>query len=277
MQPHLLIQALLLALAASAPTPQRTSGLPDLSGLIGSGSGGLSGSPLTGGSSSFPGLGGSSGGSGSRFNLTRLTSLFGANPSSGTGTSIDWSKWRDLIGGGSSPSIPTIPTVPTVPSNPSIPSIPSTGGGLGSGFGGNSANDVTSKKTCTPNILLYARGTTEGGNVGSSVGPSLIREISKLAPGRFLFQGVDYAADIAGITALGRPGGEIAVRQFGEAAALCPNARIFLSGYSQGAMVMHNAVRSTSVDKSKIGVRIPFLTLMKNAAASTWMGLIANL
>ena len=118
---------------------------------------------------------------------------------------------------------------------------------------------MTSKKACKDNILLFARGTTEGGNVGSSVGPALIREIEKAAPGKFLFQGVDYQADIAGITGLGRAGGDIAVRQFGEAAALCPDARIHLSGYSQGAMVMHNAVRSASVDKAKIGVSHPFL------------------
>lgn len=271
MQPQLLLQALFIALAASAPLPQRTSGLPDLSGLIGSG--GLSGNPLSGGSlgggssnpPSFPGLG-----SGSSFNLTRLTSLFsGAN--SGSGTSFDLSKWRELLGGGLGSGGGTTPTVP------SIPSIPggSTGGGSGSiggggfSFGGSStASDITSKKACKSNILLFARGTTEGGNVGSSVGPSLIKEIEKAAPGKFLFQGVDYAADIAGITGLGRAGGEIAVKQFGEATALCPGARVFLSGYSQGAMVMHNAVKSTSVDKAKIGVSTVFLVSLFSAPLS---------
>ena len=244
MQPQIILQVLLLAVATAAPMPQRTS---DLSGLAGSDSPFASGFPLSNG-----GLG-----SGSSFDLSRLTNLFsGGGTNTGPGTGFDLSKLRDFFGGGGSTG-----SLPSSPSVPSVPSVPSTGGSTGGGFLGgglgvsSTANDITSKKACKPNVLLFARGTTEGGNIGSSVGPSLNRELEKLAPGKFLFQGIDYQADIAGITALGRPGGAIAVRQIGEATALCPDARIFLSGYSQGAMVMHNAVRDIPAGtKAKVGV-----------------------
>lgn len=243
MQPQIILQALLLAVATAAPMPQRTFVPSSLSGLTGSDTL-ASDFPLSSG-----GLGGSSG-----FDLSHLTNLFsGGGTNTGSGTGFDLSKLRDFFGGGGSTG-----GLPTVPSIPSVPSVPSTGGSTGGGFslgGSSTANDITSKKACKPNVLLFARGTTEGGNIGSSVGPSLSREIEKLAPGKFLFQGIDYQADIAGITALGRPGGQIAVRQIGEASTLCPDAKIFLSGYSQGAMVMHNAVGSIPAQtKAKVGV-----------------------
>lgn len=276
MHAQLVLQALLLTLASGSPLPQRTTDLSGLTGSLGGGSlGSGSGFNLTRLTSLFSGAGSGSGGSG--FDLSKLGNIFGGGSGSGTGTGAGLPDFDlgSLLGGGagvpgSLPSIPdlgsgsgtggSLPSIPSLPSTGTPSTGGSTGGSLGGGFagiGGNTANDVTSGQPCKSNILLFARGTTEGGNLGSTVGPSLQREIEKAAPGKFMFQGVSYQADIQGIVALGRPGGEIAKKLIEESVTKCPNARIFLSGYSQGAMVMHNAVTGTSAaNKAKVGVSI---------------------
>ena len=50
----------------------------------------------------------------------------------------------------------------------------------------------------------------------------------------------------AGDYCLGLPGGMVGKDMLNQAAQKCPNAAIFLSGYSQGAMVAHNAVAYAS-------------------------------
>lgn len=121
----------------------------------------------------------------------------------------------------------------------------------------NTANDVTKKMPCKDNILLYARGPTEFGNIGSSVGPILLREIERLAAGEFLFQGIDYPVNILYNWGSGFDNGQAAGRHFRESVALCPNATIFLSGYSEGARAIHLAVtRLTAENKAQIGVCI---------------------
>jgi hypothetical protein len=87
---------------------------------------------------------------------------------------------------------------------------------------------------CAPNTLLFARGTTELGSLGSTVGPALS---SGLGSG-WSVQGVDYSADISGIYCLGMNGGLRCVDQVNKLAAQCPQTKIVLSGYSQGAMVV---------------------------------------
>lgn len=64
--------------------------------------------------------------------------------------------------------------------------------------------DIASNKQCADMTLIFARGTTEPGNMGGLVGPQLANEIQKAIPGRTLnIQGVEYAADIPGYLAGG--------------------------------------------------------------------------
>lgn len=142
---------------------------------------------------------------------------------------FDFSKLRDLfsggfagIGGGTSPTNPSTPAA-----------LP--------GLSSSSANDIKSSLPCLPNVLLFARGTTEPGNIGSVVGPDLRTQINALAPGQFLFQGLDYPANVQGNFDLGRAAGAQLRTLFAETQSKCPNARIFLGGYSQGGMVVHAA------------------------------------
>ena len=60
------------------------------------------------------------------------------------------------------------------------------------------ANDLENGK-CAPVTVIFARGTTEGGNIGTVVGPPLQCALqSALGAGNVAFQGVDYPANVAG-------------------------------------------------------------------------------
>jgi len=91
---------------------------------------------------------------------------------------------------------------------------------------------------CTPNIIIFAKGTLEPGAFGMLVGPSLKQKV----PAGWTMVGVSYSASIAGDYCLGLPGGMVARDILNQAAAKCPTSKIFMSGYSQGAMVVHNGI-----------------------------------
>lgn len=92
--------------------------------------------------------------------------------------------------------------------------------------------------SCTKNIVIFAKGTTEVGSLGISVGPVLNAGL----PRGWSVVGVPYTADLAGDYCLGLPGGMVARDMLNQAAKNCPDAKIFMSGYSQGGMISHNAV-----------------------------------
>jgi hypothetical protein len=91
---------------------------------------------------------------------------------------------------------------------------------------------------CTPNIVIFARGTLETGSLGITVGPVLNMGL----PSGFSVVGVNYDADLAGDYCLGLPGGMVAKDMLNQAAKKCPNSKIYMSGYSQGGMISHNGV-----------------------------------
>jgi hypothetical protein len=105
---------------------------------------------------------------------------------------------------------------------------------------------------CTQNILLWARGTMEVGNMGSTVGPKLSRQLPKA---QWTVVGVPYNADVAGDNCVGLPGGMIAKNILESAAAKCPRSNLFTAGYSQGAMVARIAVAYANPDvKARVKV-----------------------
>lgn len=103
-------------------------------------------------------------------------------------------------------------------------------------------NDLTG--SCKTYTVVFARGTTEPGNVGILVGPPFFDALrTKLGSSAIAVQGVnDYNADIDGYLAGGDAGGskEMAV-QIEAAYAKCPNTKLVASGYSQGGQIVHNA------------------------------------
>ncbi|KAF3762844.1 family 5 carbohydrate esterase [Cryphonectria parasitica EP155] len=104
---------------------------------------------------------------------------------------------------------------------------------------------ATSASSCTTYTLLFARGTTETGTLGTIVGPGLEKSVeSTLGATEVTVQGVAYAADVAGIaeevTGSG-PGSVAMAQEAATALSSCPDTKLILTGYSQGAMVVHNA------------------------------------
>ena len=99
------------------------------------------------------------------------------------------------------------------------------------------------RAACAPYTLIFARGTTEIGTLGETVGPALSLGLNLAAPGKWSIQGVNYQATVDGDNCLGLPGGSIAAQQLEQVASSCPSTKIVMSGYSEGAMVAHN-VRS---------------------------------
>ena len=86
------------------------------------------------------------------------------------------------------------------------------------------------------------------------MGPALQRALR--AP-QWSVVGVNYPADIPGDYCLGLPGGMVARDMLEGAAQKCPGSKIFVGGYSQGAMVARNALGYASPQAvSRVAVRL---------------------
>ena len=97
---------------------------------------------------------------------------------------------------------------------------------------------------CSAVTLIFARGTTEVGNMGTCVGPDLARELREKIPSLSV-QGVDYPANSAGDTRYGASGGPYMAMLAREARLQCPGTKIVLAGYSQGARCLHGALEKS--------------------------------
>ncbi|TVY18302.1 Cutinase [Lachnellula arida] len=97
---------------------------------------------------------------------------------------------------------------------------------------------------CTEYTVIFARGTTEPGNVGILVGPPFFDALREdVGTAALTIQGVNnYTADIAGYLAGGDAGGsDDMASQISAAKAACPDTKLIASGYSQGCQIVHNA------------------------------------
>lgn len=110
-------------------------------------------------------------------------------------------------GGGGFPSIPGFPLPTGLPGGgggfPSIPGFPLPtglpGGGIPGlpGGGSSTENGITDGGACTPLTVIFARGTSEAGNVGSVAGPPMFAALRQaLGQDQVTVQGVDYPASI---------------------------------------------------------------------------------
>lgn len=154
------------SLPAGLPSAPSPTGLPSSSSKKPGGFGGLSG---LGGLGGLSGLGGFSGFGGSK----------GASSGSGSGS-----------GSGSTGS--TTPS--TGGSGFSFPGLT----GLAAGSGSSTENGITDKGACTPLTVIFARGTSEGGNVGTVAGPPFFSALrDAVGADKVTVQGVDYPASAA--------------------------------------------------------------------------------
>ena len=77
--------------------------------------------------------------------------------------------------------------------------------------------------------------------MGSVIGPPLASAL-KSENRSVAVQGVNYPASAAGNAQMGGSGGPTMVSLAQQAKSKCPNTKVVLSGYSQGAMVVHNSL-----------------------------------
>ncbi|SOD72565.1 cutinase [Jatrophihabitans sp. GAS493] len=93
--------------------------------------------------------------------------------------------------------------------------------------------------TCTKARFIVAKGTSEFGTLGFIVGDRINDQLTSKAPGVFTSEAVNYP----GTTDADSPvKGDVAVVAAVTAAiAACPNQKIVISGYSQGAQIVDEA------------------------------------
>ncbi|KAJ4423176.1 hypothetical protein N0V82_002170 [Gnomoniopsis sp. IMI 355080] len=110
----------------------------------------------------------------------------------------------------------------------------------------NTVGAVGANATCPGMAVLFARGTAEIGNVGLFAGPPFFTALRNYINGSttLAVQGIPYPASIPGFLAGGSVfGSGVMALMVNKTAAACPNTKIVLAGYSQGAQVLHNAMQ----------------------------------
>ncbi|KAH7324294.1 cutinase [Stachybotrys elegans] len=115
-------------------------------------------------------------------------------------------------------------------------------------------NELTngSSSGCPRVIFIYARGTTESGNMGDGEGPAIADALeAQYGASQVWVQGIGspYNADLlSNLLPSGTSSAAIseAVRLYNLANTKCPNAAIVTGGYSQGAAVLSGSLGGLS-------------------------------
>ncbi|TID16805.1 cutinase-domain-containing protein [Venturia nashicola] len=115
---------------------------------------------------------------------------------------------------------------------------------------------------CKKITLIFARGTTETGNMGFTVGPSLARQLrSTYGNNNVAVQGVDYGAGFLGAMTGAMMQGDGVGNMLKHTKTVmdkCPETKVILSGYSQGAEQVHGTIEKMGVGAVKLGAAITF-------------------
>ncbi|EKD21173.1 uncharacterized protein L3040_000788 [Drepanopeziza brunnea f. sp. 'multigermtubi'] len=107
---------------------------------------------------------------------------------------------------------------------------------------GDTMNGLAAGAPCKAMTVVFARGTTETGNVGTLSGPPYFKALMKMTGGDMAVQGVEYPADIPGFLAGGDAKGSQKMAQLVmQAMTTCPDTKVVMAGYSQGGQLVHNA------------------------------------
>jgi cutinase len=130
------------------------------------------------------------------------------------------------------------------------------------------ASAATSSGTSCPSVyVLFARGTSETGTLGTIVGPDFTSAVESNLPGTSVsIWGDPYAASFDQSSA--GPGATDMTDELESDASSCPNAKFVLGGYSQGASVVDIALGIRTELGS--GTAIPVSDQPKLAAILTW-------
>ncbi|KAK5709733.1 hypothetical protein LTR17_019494 [Elasticomyces elasticus] len=99
---------------------------------------------------------------------------------------------------------------------------------------------------CKPFTLIFARGTGEDPNLGNIVGPPFVGAVENVfGASNVAVQGVnDYAASSLEFCEGGSStASQNLIELIEQTMFQCPNTKLCISGYSQGAQVVHNAAQ----------------------------------
>ncbi|KAJ4421925.1 hypothetical protein N0V82_003422 [Gnomoniopsis sp. IMI 355080] len=114
------------------------------------------------------------------------------------------------------------------------------------------SNQLTDGTACRAVTVIYARGTWEDGNVGSTtdVGLETFNDLAQIiGEDNLALQGVDYPATAAGFEEGGdSTGSQLMANLTVQASTQCPNTKLVISGYSQGGQLVHNAADLLSAE-----------------------------
>lgn len=126
----------------------------------------------------------------------------------------------------------TLLSVPLAHTAPTFIAIPE--GGLNIRQSSDTRNELTDGSACKAVTVIFARGTTESGNVGTLVGPPFFSAlVTSIGAENLAVQGVDYPADVAGFLAGGDAAGSKKMAELvGQAITQCPDTKVVMSGYS---------------------------------------------
>jgi cutinase len=118
-------------------------------------------------------------------------------------------------------------------------------------FTGSTYNQLTDGTACRAVTVIWARGTNQAGNVGdaAAVGPLFFNNLATKLGGtsKLAIQGVTYSASVLGFLQGGDPAGITTMTSLiAQAATKCPSTKIVVSGYSQGAQLVHSALQKTT-------------------------------
>lgn len=81
--------------------------------------------------------------------------------------------------------------------------------------------------------ILFARGTTEIGNMGTVAGPPFVSAVGAMMGGNVAVQGIEYPADVPGFLVGGDAGGsKLMAQMVGQVKAKCPDTTLVMAGYS---------------------------------------------
>lgn len=127
---------------------------------------------------------------------------------------------------------------------------------------GSTANEFT-RGGCRDIIMLFARGSTEVGNMGTVCGPQTGEGLKEnFGAENVAVEGIDYAA---GLSTNFLPGGadpagiSEMVDLIGQVASDCPDSKLVVGGYSQGAALTHRAVEDLpQAQKDQIAAAFTF-------------------
>jgi cutinase len=134
-------------------------------------------------------------------------------------------------------------------------------------FSGDTYNQLTDGTACRAVTVIYARGTTQAGNVGeaNSEGPTFFNALASALGGtsRLAIQGVTYPANVVGFLAGGDAAGATTMfNLINQAASRCPSTKIVVSGYSQGAQLVHTATqRLSAANAARVSAGTSFIFL----------------